>query len=222
MRTLLLLDSRSPAGAQHHSGGMEAAVLAGYVRTVPDVAEFCRGRLRTAGRVAAGFAAAAARAWEDGATAAQWQRLDAELSARLPSPAARHASRALGRGLHRLLLSTEPGQVEALAVAWAGCPAPAPHHPIVLGVGVALTGGTPDLAARAAALATCTAPASAAVRLLGLDPYAVHAMIASLAGEIESLATAVADRGELPDDCAPAMDLLADHHVTTRERLFAS
>ena len=28
---LLLLDSRAPAGAQHHSGGMEAAVMAGLV-----------------------------------------------------------------------------------------------------------------------------------------------------------------------------------------------
>lgn len=222
VRTLLLLDSRSPAGAQHHSGGMEAAVRAGHVRTVADVAEFCRGRLRTAGRVAAGFAAAAARAWDDGATAAQWQRLDAELGARLPSPAARHASRALGSGLRRLLIHTEPAHVEALAIAWAGCPPPAPHHPIVLGVGVALTGGRPALAARAAALATCGAPASAAVRLLGLDPYAIHAVVAALAAEIESTAAEVAAGTELPEDCAPAMELLADHHLTSRERLFAS
>ena len=44
-RLMLLLDSRSPAGAHSHSGGMEAAVTAGWVRDVADVREFCRGRL---------------------------------------------------------------------------------------------------------------------------------------------------------------------------------
>ena len=52
---LLLLDSRSPAGAHSHSGGLEAAVGAGLVRDLADVDAFCAGRLRTAGVVAAGF-----------------------------------------------------------------------------------------------------------------------------------------------------------------------
>ena len=40
-RLLLLLDGRSPAGAQGHSGGMEAAVMAGLVRDLSDVRDFC-------------------------------------------------------------------------------------------------------------------------------------------------------------------------------------
>ena len=225
VRLLLLLDSRSPAGGHHHSGGMEAAVLAGYVQTTADVAEFCRGRLHTAGRVAAGFAAAGARGWRAGWDAPRWRWLDTEFTARTASPATRTASRALGSGLRRLLLSTAPTEAEALAVAWAGCPAPAPHHPLVLGAAVAVTGGSPDLAGRAAATSTCAAPASAAVRLLGLDPYTVHAVLAALGPEIEAVArtaAAASRRGELPTDCAPAADLLADHHAITRERLFAS
>ncbi|HEU5267234.1 MAG TPA: hypothetical protein VFU35_11065, partial [Jatrophihabitans sp.] len=60
---LLLLDSRAPAGGPNHSGGMEAAVETGMVRDLADVESFCRARLRTAGRVAAAFAAAGCDMW---------------------------------------------------------------------------------------------------------------------------------------------------------------
>jgi urease accessory protein len=45
---------------------------------------------------------------------------------------------------------------------------------------------------RAAALGTCAGPASAAVRLLGLDPFAVQAMLARLAPEVDECAAAAA------------------------------
>jgi urease accessory protein len=246
---LLLLDSRAPAGAHNHSGGMEAAVSSGLVTGLPGTAEFCRGRLRTSGLVAAAFAAAACRlqlgpvpgppvpgppvpeAPVPGppvpgrpCLAQEWALLDAEFEARTPSPAMRAASRQLGGGLRRLLRSMLPDA--DLTTPWAQC-APAPHHPLVLGAGVALTGGSPDLAARAAALAICTAPASAAVRLLGLDPFAVQAMLAALAPEIDDCAeraalSAAQPPRSLPCAGAPALDLLADFHLTTEVRLFAS
>ena len=75
---------------------------------------------------------------------------------------------------------------------WARCGAPAPHHPLVLGAGVALAGGTPVLSARAAALAACSGPASAAVRLLGLDPFAVQGLLARLAPDIDRCALSAA------------------------------
>src|SRR6185437_4644232 len=81
--TLLLLDSRAPIGASSHSAGLEAAVDAGWVRELADVGEFCRGRLRTSGRVAAAFAAAAARDPE------RWRELDDEFEARTASEAMR-------------------------------------------------------------------------------------------------------------------------------------
>jgi urease accessory protein len=244
---LLLLDSRAPAGAHHHSGGMEAAVGTGLVTGLAGLEDFCRARLRTSARVSAAFAAASARLQSDcaertGLLAARnrwalpgveseawaadaWALLDAELEARTPSEAMRTASRQLGRGLVRLVRSVQP---EAdLVTAFSRCARPAPHHPLVLGVAVSLAGGGPDLAARAAALAACAGPASAAVRLLGLDPFAVQAMLARLAPGIDACAASAAQLAagppaSLPADAAPALDLLADFHLTAEVRLFAS
>jgi urease accessory protein len=228
---LLLLDSRGPVGAHHHSGGMEAAVATGLVTRLADLEDFCRTRLRTSARVAAAFAAAASRLQStdperSGARAlVQWVELDAEFEARTPSEATRTASRQLGGGLLRLLRSVLP---EAdLVMPWSLGAGPAPHHPLVLGAGVSLAGGTPELAARAAALAACAGPASAAVRLLGLDPFAVQAMLARLAPGIDECAAFAAQGvtqppSALPADGAPALDLLADYHLTVEVRLFAS
>lgn len=208
--TLLLLDSRAPVGASSHSAGLEAAVTAGWVRDLDDLDAFCVGRLRTSGRVAAAFAAAAAR------DLAGWRELDAEFEARTSSPAMRNASRALGAGLRRLLRATVP-EFGGIDREWG---VRSPHHPIVLGVGCALAGATPRDAARAAALAVVTTPATAAIRLLGLDPYAVHALLARLAPEIDALADTEWDA--LPAEAALALDLLADVHQHQEVRLFAS
>lgn len=219
---LLLLDSRSPAGAHGHSSGMESAVSAGWVRTAPDVAEFCRLRLRASGRTAAAFAATAFRDFSNGAGPAGWQQLDAEFSARTPSEATRSASRTLGGGLRRLLLASAPDQADRISEIWSECPPPAPHHPLVLGVATALAGGSDRAAARAALLMACTGPASAAVRLLGLDPYAIHRILIELAAEIEGVADEAATLTTLPAAAAPALDLLADVHSRSKVRLFAS
>ena len=224
---LLLLDSRAPAGAHHHSGGMEAAVMTGLVSDLAGTEDFCQTRLRTSAKVSAAFAAASCRLFinERGGLPAHLAQLDAEYGARIPSEATRRASRELGRGLTRLLRSFIP---EAdLATAFARCAGPSPHHALVLGGGVALAGGDPELAARAAALGACAGPASAAVRLLGLDPFAVQAMLARLAPEIDECAAAAARTADRPPallaaDGAPALDLLADYHLTAEVRLFAS
>jgi len=250
---LLLLDTRAPAGAHHHSGGIEAAVGTGLVAGLSDLEDFCQARLRTSARVAAAFAAAACHLQADfperaplpalapsdapRADAAPWTppdawpppdpwaELDAEFDARTPSAAMRAASRQLGGGLLRLLRSLQPEA--ALVTPWARGGRPAPHHPLVLGAGVSLAGGSPELAARAAALAACASPASAAVRLLGLDPFAVQAMLARLAPGIDDCARraakdAAGPPSSLPADGAPALDLLADFHLTAEVRLFAS
>lgn len=234
---LMLLDSRAPAGGHSHSGGMEPAITDGLVRDLDDVRGFCRGRLLTAGRVAAGAAAQAARlaagggwsaagGWsaEGGARVAgapwEWRALDDEVSARTASPAARLASRQLGSGLRRLLRASLP--TVDLDRPWRGLEPPAPHHPLVLGAACALAGGGPGIAARAAALGIVTTSATAATRLLGLDPYAVQGLLSALAGEVESVAATAAAAADIPADCAPALDLLADVHATTEVRLFAS
>jgi urease accessory protein len=244
---LLLLDSRAPAGAHGHSGGMEAAVTAGFVRDVTDVEEFCRFRLRTAGQGAAAFAAVACDLWRTGAgsaltgdgaaadgpptggaVAARWAELDGEFGARVASPAVRAASRQLGSGLRRLVRAMAPAA--DLKTPWRAIPGPAPHQPLVLGAAVAIAGGDPGLAATAAALGTCSAPASAAVRLLGLDPYAVHGVLTRLTAEIDQAGAAGARwvaggfplLGDLPALAAPVLELLPDVHARSEVRLFAS
>ncbi|RAY12092.1 urease accessory protein UreF [Actinomadura craniellae] len=215
---LLLADSRLPAGGHAHSGGLEPAAAAGAVTGVADLAGFLRGRLATCGLVAAALAAAAcAHAREHGA---RWDLLDAEADARTPSPAQRRASRAQGRALLRVVRGAWPHP--ALAALGGD-----PHHPVVLGVAVAAAGGGPDRAAAITAYGSVTGPASAAVRLLGLDPLAVHRALADLAAEVDEVAaraTTAAAGGwaELPAASAPMLDLFAEFHLQADLRLFES
>jgi urease accessory protein len=208
---LVLADGRLPAGGHAHSGGLEAAVASGRVRDVADVAGFLRGRLATSGLVSASFSAVGC------ARTREWSSLDAGLDARTPSPALRRASRAQGRALMR-----------AGRAMWA---VPAigrePHHAVALGVLAAAAGLGPLEAAVAAAHGTVSGPASAAVRLLGLDPYEVHALLAGLAPEIDRIAADAAGRisdpvDTLPAAGAPLLDIGAEFHATWEVRLFAS
>ncbi|MCW2497697.1 urease accessory UreF family protein, partial [Jatrophihabitans sp.] len=123
------------------------------------------------------------------------------------------------RGLLRLVRATVPDFVPPSSGPGTSI---APHHPLVLGAAVAAAGGDPELAARAAGLGAVSVPTSAAVRLLGLDPFAAHGVVARLAPDIDALAAELAASTELPASSAPAFDLLADFHLTAEVRLFAS
>ena len=222
---LMLADARFPAGGHAHSGGLEGAVTAGTVTDVASLELFLVGRLATAGVVAAGLAAAACAGAADGAGEV-WEWLDAEADARTPSPAQRDASRRQGRALLRAARAAWPSAaLDALAATRN------PHHAIVLGATAAAAGCTPADAAQVAAYLTVTGPASAAVRLLALDPIQVSAAIARLAGPIGQAAArgarAVARAGpanhnDLPYPSAPALDLYAEAHAQAEVRLFAS
>ncbi|ROO83708.1 urease accessory protein [Actinocorallia herbida] len=222
---LMLADSRLPAGGHAHSGGLEPAVTARAVASVPDLADFLHGRLWTAGLVAAALAAAA-RAHAPAAT--DWAGLDAEADARTPSPAQRTASRAQGKSLLRAARATWPSPVlDGLRVPVAGGMPRAAHHPIVLGAAAHVIGCTALDAASVAAYGAVTGPASAAVRLLGLDPLSVQRALAELAGEVDEVAEEAAtyaekDWAELPAVSAPALDLWAEEHLRAHLRLFES
>ncbi|WP_198653159.1 urease accessory protein UreF [Actinocorallia populi] len=222
---LMLADSRLPAGGHAHSGGLEPAVTAGAVASVADLADFLHGRLHTAGLVASALAAAACAHAPGGA---DWSGLDAEADARTPSPAQRTASRAQGKSLLRAARATWPHPVlDGLRVPVpAGAPR-APHHPLVLGAAAHAIGCAPLDAASVAAYGAVTGPASAAVRLLGLDPMAVQRALAELAGDVDEVAREAAahaekDWAELPAVSAPALDLWAEEHLRADLRLFES
>jgi urease accessory protein len=102
---------------------------------------------------------------------------------------------------------------------------PRPHVAPLLGVAAAVAGGSPEDAAGLAATAAVSGPASAAVRLLGLDPLAVTGLLARLAPLVDAVAAAAAAEvaeGGLPDDGAPHLDVLSEAHVTLRPAMFAS
>jgi urease accessory protein len=214
---LTLADGRLPAGGHAHSGGLEAAVGAGRVHDLTSLLGFLRGRLATCGVVTAAFAAVAC------ARTRLVAQLDAGLDARTPSPALRRASRAQGRALLRAGRACWPGP----ALDHDPRLPRAPHHPVALGLVAAAAGLGPAQAAVAGAHGTLTGPASAAVRLLGLDPYRVHALMAGLADECDRIAADAAARVDDPIDALPAggaplLELGAELHATWEVRLFAS
>lgn len=219
---LLLADSRLPAGGHAHSGGVEQAVTTGRVHDVTSLDAFLRGRLSAAGAQAAAVAAYACRlAGHDSADGGDWRRLDDEVSARLPSLAQREVSRAQGRALLRVVGRCWPAPV----LSWLG---ERPHHAVVQGVAVALTGGGTHDAALLVASASVTGPASAALRLLGLDPVDVTRLVANLAPDIDHCAaygaeaSAVDDAALLPAPALPMLDVLAENHARSEVKLFAS
>ncbi|MDG9723121.1 MULTISPECIES: urease accessory protein UreF [unclassified Streptomyces] len=227
----MLADGRFPAGGHAHSGGLEAAVAAGRVSDPDTLEAFLRGRVATSGAMAAAFAAAACSAFGGGPPEtggadreARITALDTELEARTPAPALRATSRKLGRQLLRAAraIGSHPG-LDALATVLPG----GPHQPVALGAAARALGLTPHAAAAAALHDAATGPATAAVRLLGLDPFAVHAVLARLAPDLDRLAAGAAGRadapaGELPAYGAPLLDISAELHATWEVRLFAS
>ena len=230
---LLLGDSRFPAGGHAHSGGVEPAVTAGTVTGLQSLEWFLRGRLRTAGLVAAGLAAAACagvqRNVAQGKSAAVvrddgfWAELDAEADARSPAPAQREASRRQGRALLRAARVVWPGAAglaglaasvganAGAASATAGATAGAtrteyragPHHAVVLGAAAAAAGCAPAEAARIAAYQAVAGPVSAAVRLLALDPMLATGILAGLASDIDQVAAQGAAYADSPPGDLP-------------------
>ncbi|CAL9600164.1 MULTISPECIES: urease accessory protein UreF [Streptomyces] len=218
---LVLADGRFPAGGHAHSGGAEAAVHAGRITGAASLEDFCRGRLHTTGLVSAALAASAALGVDPAA-------LDAAADARTPSPALRAAARKLGRQLLRAARATWPGvELDALARRFPK----GAHQPVVLGVAARAAGLGPQDAAHCALYESVGGPATATVRLLGLDPFDATAVLARLAPEADRVAEAavraahrVAEEGAdaLPAASAPLLELFAEAHAARTGRLFAS
>jgi urease accessory protein len=182
---LALADQRLPSGGHAHSGGVEQAITDGVITDVATLATFLARRLRTAGLVPAAIAAATAAAAGTPDAPKAIATLDAETDARTPSPAQRAASRAQGRGLLRLARAAWPAPSPQLT--WAALGA-RPHHPIVLGCLAHAAGVGPDGAALATAYLAISGPATAAQRLLALDPVAVATVTLRLGDAVEQVA----------------------------------
>jgi urease accessory protein len=223
---LLLADGRLPAGGHAHSGGLEAAAALEGVRDLRSLEQFLRGRAATAGSVAAAFAAAgcAALARSKAGDVSSLIQLDRELDARIPSPTLRAVSRRLGRNMLRAgrAIWPHPGLDNLAAFLDRS-----PHHPVALGAVAGAAGLSPIDVAAAALHDAVAGPATAAVRLLGLDPLSVHAILGKIGPELDALAADAAamchrPAWELPAFSSPLLDVLAEAHATWEVRLFAS
>ncbi|MFI8965866.1 urease accessory protein UreF [Streptomyces sp. NPDC053493] len=218
---LVLADGRFPAGGHAHSGGAEAAVKAGRLHDAAGLEAFCRGRLHTTGLTAAALAAAAA-------LGADPYALDEAADARTPSPALRAAARRLGRQMMRAARAAWPGpELDRLAAAFPR----GAHQPVVLGTAARAAGLGAEDAAACVAYETVSGPATAVVRLLGLDPFHATAVLARLAPDLDEVAHRAAERAAvaavegldaLPAASAPLLDLTAEQHAAWPVRLFAS
>jgi urease accessory protein len=204
---LALADSRLPTGGHVHSGGIEEAVTSGLVVDLGTLRAYLRRRIRTQGLVTASLAAAV----HSGALTPEVA--DRETDARTPAPAARQASRAQGRGLLRLARRVwKDGDWEALGTT--------PHLAVSAGAVGKASGLTPEQTALSVVYTTMTGSATAAQRLLALDPGDVAALTFELSSLCDEIA---ADAGkELADLSDPLLDVLAQRHSQRERPLFVS
>jgi urease accessory protein len=215
---LLLADGRFPSGGHAHSNGIEAACATGAVRDVASLGAFIDGRLATAGRVDAAFAAAAA------ASRRPWAELDRALDSRVLSPRQRSVSRALGRQLLRVGRQVwSDARLDALAGATPG----GAHQAVVFGALASAASLTAHDAALCSLHHMASNLATSALRLLGLDPFRVHALLASFSSTIDALSVDAVTHHDRPLHLMPACsgplaEILAEDHATWEVRLFAS
>ena len=214
---MLLADSRFPAGSYAHSLGLEQAVADGLGPA--EVELFIGARLALVARADAALSVASLRNARDPAALAA---LDDEHAARCPSPVLRDVARRLGSQLLRSAATAWPDPaIDAYRSASQSTP-----RPVAFGVVGAAAGLDEVELATVALYDDAATVASAALKLLGLDPAQTARWLARLAPAIEATAIEIAadERpvGEQPPPAAPGLELAAARHAARTERLFVS
>jgi urease accessory protein len=223
--SLLLADGRLPTGGHAHSAGLEAALTAGMPGArVPD---YLYARLVTVGRVEAAATVLSHR-WASEAGHGQAGRSDEralaaiqeELLARTPSAPLREASGLLGRGVARLVSRLWPlERATSALLAMAG----SPQRPVALGVATALGGLDEVQAARTCLYDDAQSVASAALKLLPIDPLDPVGWLLATAPTLEEVAaesTAVSVPADIPAISAPLIEQWSLVHHLTPRRIF--
>ena len=220
--SMLLADGRFPAGSYAHSLGLEQAVADGLQAGA--VGGFIAGRLRLVAEPEARIAVAARRgANSDGVPGTL--AVDEAFAARCPSPVLRESARRLGGALLRSAAAVWPAADASLIQRYRDA-SPTTPRPVALGVVAAATGVENEQLAALALYDDAATVASAALKLLPLDPAQAARWVAQLAPWIEDAARLVAaDERPLAEQPAPAaigLELGAAVHHDRRERLFVS
>ena len=209
---MLLADARLPTAGHTQSGGLEPAIVDGLL--VHDVPAYVDLRLRTVTRVETATAVVALHALRQGH---RLPDVEAAWAARTLSPAMRVTSYAMGRALARIvgrLWPTHP------SVAEVGNRAP---RSLVLAAAADACGLNPLALARLVGYDDVQTVASAALKLLPLDPADVAAWVLDALPAVDDLAVAVAHLTEpaaIPACGAPQIEAWAEAHAVAERRLF--
>lgn len=213
---MLLGDARLPVAGHTQSAGLEAAVQHGL--TADEVPLYVAARLSSVARVEAGTAVVAlrylvgdrpvepvARAW----------------AARTPSPALRKASRTQARAFLRISGRLWPDSPYVARVsALVGAP-----RPLAMAAAAATVGLAPRSLARLIGYDDVQTVASAALKLLPLDPATAAGWVHDALPAIAELSDQVADLhrpDHVPAHAAPQIETWAQVHAATSRRLFSA
>jgi urease accessory protein len=213
---MLLGDARFPVAGHTQSAGLEAAVQHGL--TGAEVPLYLAARLSSTVRIDAGTAVVALH---HSSHELPLEPVALAWAARTPSSALRRASRAQGRALLRLVGRLWPDSTAIDQVAeLAGVP-----RPVVLGAVAATLGLTPAALARLVGYDDVQTVASAALKLLPLDPADATAWVHDALPQVALLAEDVArltEPGCIPATSAPQIELWAEAHARSNRRLFSA
>lgn len=209
---LLLADGRFPDGSHAHSFGLEAAVAAGRVTGPTSLRGYVEARLWTSARTDAAAARLATMGHD-------LNDVDVALELRMPSATARATSRSLGRSLGRTAKRLWPGTQLLDA---KGRPL---LQPVAFGAVAALAGATPDDAAVCVVHACVASLSTAALRLLGLDPFDIAAVTLDLRDAVTAVARSTGEihsPTDLPSASTPFAEIDPELQLTLEPRLFGS
>jgi len=208
---MLLAGARLPVAGHTQSGGLEPAVAAGLgADRVPD---YIATRLATVTRVEAATAVVGLHQLRAGGDLVA---VETAWAARTPSAAMRSTSRAQGRALLRLVRRLWP-QTPSL---W-----PTPPRAIVLATAANACRLSPRSLARLVGYDDVQTVASAALKLLPLDPATSTDWVHDALPRIDRLADDVCqllDPGKIPAAGAPQIEAWAEAHAVTERRLFSA
>jgi urease accessory protein len=141
----------------------------------------------------------------------------------MPAPALREASRAQGRQFVRAATGTWPAaEIPKANVVPFGV-----HLSMAQGLVAAGLDLDPRAAALISAYGAVLGPATAAVKLLGLDPLAVNRIVAESSGQIAEIVDEAGDLAscapqDLPARTAPLLESGSALHAVRQPRMFAS
>lgn len=216
---LLLAECRLPAGEPAHSGGVEEGRALGLIATPQHLSEFLHGRLLTMGSTAGFMAATVCASTGHGPVAdSVWRSFEAEIDARILSPAARAVSRQLGARMLRQALSVSPDMVLLTLGRATVISSQQPHHAVAVGAVAAAADASAEEAATAAAYATIATALERGRVLLGLTANEFTEIAGGLHEQVDLISIEAARHAnlsvsDLPGWSAPALEFLAEEET---------